>query len=224
MTSTVDQQFLDLADRGPPRAVRADRARRRPVADEVHAAGRRGARAVHPDAAAGSRAACSGARWSIAGAETGRPEDDVGVDSRPSSHSTPSGVIRSNIGRRSSTPAARAPRRPASTASPVTLTTLSRRQPGRTRSSTRATAARPFSLNGPSRNTADAGSPTWSRGVRGDLHQIAARPTPRRPPRPPAARRTPRARGTPRCATAARGRSPDPGSAARTAGPTCRSR
>ncbi len=73
---------------------------------------------------------------------------------RPSSQTTPVGVRRSKSGSRSSTPLSRACRIASVIGSPVTLTTLRGGSPCLTRSSTRATAARPrASPNGPSRNT-----------------------------------------------------------------------
>ena len=63
----------------------------------------------------------------------------------PSDHSTPSGTTRVNIGLRASTPLAIPARTPGVSPSPVTPTTLRGGSPARTRSSTRATAARPCS-------------------------------------------------------------------------------
>ena len=88
---------------------------------------------------------CRGRRWSSSARQPVFQKMMSACWCVPSAQVTPSGVIRSNIGRRSSTPLVWASRTARVRVRPVTLTTLAGGRPARTALSTSATAARPRS-------------------------------------------------------------------------------
>lgn len=102
---------------------------------------------LQPDAAPPGSRSRNGARWASEARNPVAHRITSAATSRPSSQATPRAVIRSNTGRRSSTPRSRAARTASVAYSPVTPTTLCGGSPRRTRSSTRATAARPSSAS-----------------------------------------------------------------------------
>jgi hypothetical protein len=150
------QQRHQLFRRGPARAIRPDGRCGGPVADQMYSgvpgdlSGQGPVITMPPP---GSRN-MSGAKWS---SELRKPVHQRITSARstvPSGHRTPSCVISRNIGRRSITPRARIASIAGVMGMPVTDTTEAGGSPRRTRSSTRATAARPASSsNGPSRNS-----------------------------------------------------------------------